>query len=330
MKYNPKTLLLFRAVQTTFLMMVVGFFISCDHKPLTYSNLAALSVNFDWSKAPDAVTTGMTVLFFSNDNPSQEPIRYDFIGMNGGSVQLPYGHYQAITYNYDTESILYRGLWSLNALEAYTRESSLEEGTQMGHSRSQMPHAAAADDEPVILEPDPLWGAVSQNVTVDDDGQTVVMQPEQRVRNITITIHNVPNLQYTGQFGGALSGLSASVWMASGITSDECATQAFPVTVIDATTLQMQLRVFGHCPHRSDGIVNNHLLTIYAILADGSKWYYTQDITDQMHDAEASSSDDTHIYIELDELPLPKPIVNGSGFQPTMDGWQGIDIDVGM
>ena len=36
------------------------------------------------------------------------------------------------------------------------------------------------------------------------------------------------------------------------------------------------------------------------------------------------------IAIDIDELPIPKPIVNGSGFQPTIDGWQGIEINVEM
>ena len=36
------------------------------------------------------------------------------------------------------------------------------------------------------------------------------------------------------------------------------------------------------------------------------------------------------IHIDIEELPVPKPIVNGSGFQPTIDGWQGVEIDVNM
>ena len=36
------------------------------------------------------------------------------------------------------------------------------------------------------------------------------------------------------------------------------------------------------------------------------------------------------IDVDIDGLPIPKPIVNGSGFQPTVDGWQSIEIDVGM
>ena len=308
---------------------------ACEPRELCYDHThgiqAPVQVTFDWQKAPAAQPSGMTVLFYSLDNPSADPIRYDLQGMEGGTVQLPFGRYQAVAYNYDTETILYRG-WSLpETLEAYTRSSSLEEGTRFAPSRSPMPRAISTETQPVILEPDMLWCAVSDPLTVSSaaDQQTVVLQPTPRFREITITIHNVPNLQYTSQFGGALSGLAASTWMASGQASETLATEAFIVSILDATTLQMHMRILGHCPRISEGVVNKHLLTIYAILADESKWYYSQDITKPLHDA-LSSSDDVHIYIELDGLPIPKPIVNGSGFQPVIDGWQSIEIYLGM
>ena len=314
-----------------YILCMVALFSSCNHKDLAYDSTAPLKVLFDWQKAPDAQPTGMTVLFYKPEDSSAEPIRYDLSGMLGGTVQLSPGLYQAIAYNYDTETILYRGQVQPDALEAYTRISSLEEGTQLSPTRAQMPRAVSTENEPIILEPDMLWGAVSEPLALTgfEEEQSTVLQPVPRVRDITITIHNVPNLQYTGQFGGALSGLASSVWMSTGQVGGDCATQAFPVYVLDATTLQMQFRVFGHCPHRDNGVINTHLLTIYAILADGSKWYYTQDVTEQLHDTKLNP-DDTHIYIELDELPLPKPIVNGSGFQPTLDSWQSIEINVGM
>lgn len=311
--------------------LIVLTFMACEPRELCYDHTrcaqAAVQVAFDRQKAPSAQPSGMTVLFYNLDNPSGEPIRYDLPGMEGGTVQLPFGRYQVIAYNYDTETILYRDQSFPESLEAYTRHSTLEEGTEMFTTREQMPRARNTEHEPVILEPDPLWcGVGALTVTTGEDGQRVVLQPVPRFRQITVTIHNVPNLQYTGLLGGALSGLAASVRMASGELSDESATQAFPVSAIDATTLQMQLRIFGHCPHVDNGVTNNHLLTIYALLADGSKWYYTEDVTEQLH--EALSSDDIHVYIELEDLPLPKPIVNGSGFQPTIDGWQGSDIYV--
>ena len=315
--------------------LVVLALTACEPRELCYDHThgiqAPVQLSFDWQKAPTAQPMGMTVLFYNLDNPSGDPIRYDLQGMAGGTVQLPFGRYQAVAYNYDTETILYRN-WSLpGTLEAYTRSSTLEEGTRFAPSRSPMPRAISTENQPVILEPDMLWCAVSTpfivNATTGE--QTVVLQPTSRVREITVTIHNVPNLQYTSQFGGALSGLAASVWMASGQVSEDLATEAFPASIIDATTLQMHIRIFGHCPHANEGVIYNHLLTIYAILADESKWYYSQDITDQLHDA-LSSSDDTHVYIELDGLPIPKPIVNGSGFQPVVDGWQSIEIYLNM
>ena len=102
-------------------------------------------------------------------------------------------------------------------------------------------------------------------------------------------------------------------------------TEAFPVRKTDEETLEMSVNIFGHCP---ESPWNTHLLTIYAILADGSKWYYTIDVTDKIH--QAVEQDDGTMEIEVSGLPIPKPIVNGSGFQPTIDTWQGVEIEVGM
>ena len=76
-------------------------------------------------------------------------------------------------------------------------------------------------------------------------------------------------------------------------------------------------------------VYNEHLLTIYAILSDGSMWYYTYDVSELLNDTTLNSdSDDCHI--ELSGLPIPKPIVNGSGFKPDVDDWENEDIDVDM
>ena len=280
----------------------------------------------------------MTVLFYNEDNPSAEPIRYDLPGRDGGTVRLQPGTWRAMAYNYDTETILYRGMGSIATLEAYTRLSSIEEGTQL--SRADMPRAPSTENEPVILEPDPLWACTSKTFTLTlDDAthkhetaytqHTITLYPTTRVCEVTVTIHNVPNLQYTGQFAGALSGLASSVWIESAQRGSGIATQAFTATVTDNTTLEMKFRIFGHCPHADEGDIRNHILSVYAILADGTQWFYNEDVTDQMHDL-TKNPDQVHIYLDLYDLPVPKPIVNGSGFRPTIDGWQGEEIEVTM
>lgn len=317
---------------------------SCEYKDLCYdhNHWAEVRVVFDWgesdddtkqSELPDETQGGMTVQFYDMVTEYAEPIRYDFPGRSGGVARLQSGSYRAIAYNNDTETILYRGWGHINTISAYTRYSSIAEGTQL--SRSDMPRAEDTELQRVILEPDPLWIATSSEFTLTAadtepgaEATTITMQPTTRVRQVSITIRNVPNLQYTGEFGGSLSGLAGSVWAESGKPGDELVMQAFPMTVLDETTLQAHFRIFGHCPHADEGDTNSHLLTIYAILADGTKWYYTEDVTEKIHDSGSSTDED--IIVELDGLPLPKPIVNGSGFQPTVDGWQGIEIEVDM
>ena len=309
---------------------------SCDYKDLCYdhSHSAGVNVRFDWQKAPNLNAKGMTVLFYDTEKAAS-PERYDFVGRDGGTARLVTGSYRAVAYNYDTETILYRGMESSSTLEAYTRRSSIEEGTQMAAlSRGYtMPRAGGTEDEPVILEPDPLCGAQSDVFQLDASvAGDVTIMPHMRTREVVVTINHVPNLQYTSQIGGSLTGLAPSVNMTTGELGEGCATQAFTASAKGDSTIVMTFNIFGHCPHAKGGDYNAHLLTVYAVLADGSKWYYTEDVSDQMHNPShpGQGDDEVEIDIVVDDLPIPKPIVNGSGFQPTIDGWQGIEIQVDM
>ena len=331
MKHSPHSRRL-AVARAGLLLLFLCLLTGCEYKDLCYdhhTHAAQIHVTFDWQKAPNHTAKSMTVLFYNLDKPSQQPIRYDY-PLTGGTATLEPGRWRAVTYNNDTEAILYRNMGDEDAIEAYTRRSSIEEGTQL--SRAGMPRANGTEEEPVILEPDPLWGCRSEAFTlgVNEHDAELVLYPEPRFQTITIDIINVPNLQYTGSFGGAVSGLAASRFMASGTVSEQKATQAFSISRAGETTLRMTMNVFGHCPHLSEGIGNEHLLTVYAILADGTKWYYTIDVTDKIHEASQQATEGGDISITVDGLPVPKPIVNGSGFKPTIDGWQGVEIEVGM
>lgn len=320
------------------LFILLGLFLlsSCQYKELCYDHNHWVNVNviYDWSQSKadfkSEAVSGMSILFYSKKS---EPVRYDLAGRNGGTVRLLPGTFVPLSYNNDTETILLRGTDRIETAEAYTRNSSMTEGTRL-LTKASFPRAKGTEDEPIILEPDMLWAGsgAPETLNIGDEDHSMTLVMKQRVTEITVTIYNVPNLQYTGQFGGSLSGLSPSVNLLTGELSEDCATQAFPITVKDATTLEMTFRIFGHCPHEEEGVIEQHQLTIYAVLADGSQWYYTKNVTEEMHTpAQQQQEEEIHeIHIELEDLPVPKPIVNGSGFQPTIDGWQGEDIEVGM
>lgn len=314
---------------------------ACEYKELCYdhNHYIDVPVVFDWQKSQQANAKGMTVLFYdmtpttkgSSPRPF-EPIRYDLVGMKGDTIRLLPGTYRAIAYNNDTESILLRGTESIATMEAYTRSSTIEEGTKFSRTDVSMPRAANTEEEPVILEPDMLWCASSETFTlhIDDEPHTIMMPLEPRVYDIVITISNVPNLQYTGQFGGSLTGLAPSVFMESGQQGPGLATEAFDIDVIDATTLRMRFRTFGYTPFAgSTSQQSKHMLTIYAILGDGTKWYYTEDITNQINDPTQDPAD-LSVIVELEDLPIPKPMDEESGFHPQIDDWQEMNIEVKM
>ena len=324
MKHSSQSLrqLLARA---TLMLLTMTLLTGCEYKDLCYDHDHSdkVYVTFDWRKAPHHTATSMTVLFYNLDKPSQQPIRYEY-PLSGGTATLQPGRWKAVTYNSNTEAIRHRGQEWWDIAEVFTRQSSIEEGSQL--TRGAMPQATGAEQEQVILEPDPIWGCVSEdfNLVVDGDGYNLVLMPEYRYTTLKVKITDVPNLEYTNGVGGSISGVAASRFIASGELGQQTVTEAFPVNKTD-NTLEMSVNIFGHCP---ESPWNTHLLTIYAILADGSKWYYTIDVTDKIH--QAVEQDDGTMEIEVSGLPIPKPIVNGSGFHPTIDTWQGVEIEVGM
>lgn len=316
---------------------------SCKVKDLCYSHphWVDIQVKFDWKKAPDAKPEGMTVLFYNVDDPSAEVVRYDLPGRDGGNVRLMPGRYRALAYNYDTETIRYRNTELISMYEAYTRESSISEGTMMPYG--DLPRGEGKETEHVILEPDMLWGATCEvfeiemqdPVTYDyvkegeqattHNSYTILMEPGPRVCNVTVTVHNVVNMKYTSNFAGALSSLAPSVFMESAVCGEGSVTEAYTFTKLDDATLQAKFHIFGHCPRLEEGKSTDHQLTIYALLADDTKWYYTVDVTDQMHDP-VKNPDKYNIFIDIYDLPIPKPITNGTGIQPSVDDWSNIDI----
>ena len=328
------------------LMLLLSLAISsCDYKDLCYEHphWVNVEVKFDWRNDTAANPAGMDVVFYDMDNISAEPVSYHLQGRDGGTVQLLPGRYRAMAYNNDTEGILYRNTNLISTVEAYTRLSSIEEGTHLAYG--DLPRGEGKEDEYVILEPDMLWCAThpvfeieqQDPVTYDyvAEGESAItrrtynitMVPEKRVGNVTVILRNLKqtDLDNTSNFAGALSTLCPSVMMESGNNSDGKVTEAFTFGYRNDSTLEARFHYFGHCPYLSSGTSNTHNLSIYAFLSDDTKWHYNIDVTDQMHDTK-QNPDRYNIIIYVDSLPIPHAITNGSGFHPTVDDWDNVVI----
>lgn len=293
---------------------------SCEHKDLCYNHFhtTKTQVVFDWKDAPDATPETMRLYLFPMDGG--KPQVYEFTDYRGGSVNVPAGCYKVLCVNSDTESVLYRNIDLFDGFEAYTPDAVLNVRASL------LPRPENTSGERIAKSPDYLASACLDNVTIEasQKDQMVILYPKPSVCRYRVTITNVSNLKYISSDGifGVLSGMSEGVLVGCNKPTFTPVTVPFGVISDGISTLTADFWSFGQTA--SEDYV--HKLVIYVIMSDGSKNYYTFDVTRQIDQA----ADPHDIHILLDGLPLPKPIVNGGGFQPTVDEWQNIEVDVPM
>lgn len=295
---------------------------SCEHKKLCYDHTHSTGVNvvFDWQNAPEASPATMSLYLLPTDGRTAQ--RYEFTNREGGRITPLPGTYDAICLNSDTEAVLLRGLDLHETFEAYTRSASLLE--TLGQSGHKVPQAEGTEDEPVVLTPDMLWTDHAEAIVIvaSDEEQTITLYPKTAVSTYTFEIRNAANLNYVTALGGSLTSMAGSYFPGRDELAESLSTIPFEAHSDGVSTVSGGFLTFGYHPMTT----SPHNMVIYAVLLDGSKWYYTYDVTDQIHNA----ADKRHVNIVLDGLPLPKPIVNGGGFQPGIDEWQQIDVDIEM
>lgn len=289
---------------------------SCVHKELYYDNskMSEVQVVFDWKNAPDAAPEAMCLYLYPVDG--SKPLSYEFADFRGGHISIPSGHYKVLCLNSDTESILYRNTGSYEGFEAYTPDEVL------GLNYSSAPRAEGTLEERIAASPDCLYSASLDDVLIEcsKENQVLVLYPEASVCRYQVKIVNVSNLEYISSDGilATLSGLSGGLLVGHKKLTSEAVTVPFELVSDGVSTLTTDFFVFG----KSDAM---NKLVLYVILSDGSKKYYTFDVSHQIEEA----ADPYDVCILLDGLNLPKPI-NDDGFHPVVDEWQEIDVDISM
>ena len=295
---------------------------SCTHKDLCYdhTHTSELRVVFDWNAAPDAAPQTMSLYLFPKTGG--DVLRYEFTDRQGGTITVPAGLYDAICLNSDTEQILFRNMNSWDGFEAYTRETNLL--STLGVRSDEPPRAEGTEEERIAIAPDRLWSDSAEGIEVllEVPNQVITLYPSCAVRNYTIEIRNADNLKYVTGLSASLSGMSGGLLLGNRGLLPEPVTIPFGATAQDQMDVTGGLLAFGPAA-TPDGI---HKLVIYAVLENGEKWYYTYDVTNQVRTA----PDPYNVHVLLEGLPLPKPIVNGGGFHPGIDGWKEVFVEIEM
>lgn len=318
MRQNP-------IIHTLMALCTILLFSACEHKDLCrhHPHDAKVRVVFDWSKAPNANPEWMNVVFYPLEGG--DPFNVPFTDIKGGEITMLIGSYRAICYNGDTESVSIYEEKDYDKAYLSTRRTRILTKTFGKAYTGDAPKAPGTEDQEILLEPDMVWGdRISYfDIIETEEEQVITFYPKEEVMDVTVTILNAENLSYCQGQSGALSGLSSGVLMGSDKVIDDQNIIPMDLFKLDDTTLEGKILTFGHCPSRE----GRHFYSLYVILGDGTKYVYTWDVTDQMH---ATTQDPRHIHIILDGVPIPKPITNGSGFDPEVDDWHTEYIDVVM
>ena len=333
---------------------------SCEHKELCFQHphTTQLVVEFDWSYAPDAMRNnevgGMCLWFYPVDEEgtqTQTPTRYDLTGMKGGTIEVPIGRYQILYYNNDYEVVRFRNVNDFWLKECYTRDGNIFEPVS-GNTRGYTPRATGAEDERVVITPDMMWGDHAMNLEIRNDGLSywfvrdgeterttikrdehrITLMPHEQVCHYSYEIRNVENLDGVTQMSAALTGMSGAVFCAAEQVRKEYVTLPFEANTGDETTIEGNFLTFGHYgvdddATRADGDADDgfHKLVLYTWLKDGSKYYYTFDVTDQVDEA----PDKRRVHIVIDGLSLPEPIIEGN-IEVGVDDWIEVEEDITM
>jgi hypothetical protein len=281
-----------------------------------------VNINFVWEKAPMATPASMSLYLFPENGG--RPLRFEFTNYNGGRIRLSRGRYHAICLNSDTRNIKIENEVDYDAFYITTKNATAMIGlSSYGILSNAIPKAKDSENERVTLSPETAWIHSLRDIDIIEDDQIITLLPERQTVNYIVEILNVQNLKWVNGISGTISSMSGGYHPGRNCLSEECVTIPFEAIMYrNEGKITGNFSSFGHCPTT----VQQHHLIIYGILADNSRWYYDFDVTDQVH----NSVDPYEIHIILEELPFPKPVVNGGGFKPDVDEWNSVDIVIPM
>ncbi len=306
---------------------------SCEHKDLCYNHPhnGRVNVIFDWRYAPDANPESMYLFLYPKDGGSYQ--QFEFAGRSGGEIEVLEGEYEFLCINSDTRKIRYEfgdgatfngNLF--NFFEVTTPETTLLESMESVTKGEQAPRAEGTEAESIAYEPDPIW-TDAEAYTIESikvvDSQTIILYPRQAYCNYTVKLLNIANAGMLSEMSATLSGMAGGLYVAQRTPTDDAVTIPFGVSFDSSSaTGEGTLLTFGHCP---EGTEHTHTAVIYAVMSDGAKYYYTVDVTDQIHNA----PDPYNVEIVIDNVPLPDPItVGNSGI--VVSTWNNIVIELPM
>lgn len=316
-----------------YLLALLLFISSCEHKELWRENYDTYRVNvaYDWSGITSHdMPSAMRVLFYPlDDDERTEPYIFDFVGHDGGTVSLPAGHYNVVSFNHDTDNIIINGTDNSDTMAALTQRMSANS------SSVNIPDSLLPQDAPLYDSPQWFCRAYKSEVYVEPTAetlttrsgsvgsQTVTLAPEWAVYKINYTIKGVNGLKYVTHAEGYLSGMASQLGVMSNKPGGMSCMVPFTATASEADSL-MHGTVFVWGTMSAE----THNFGIF-IWGQDKNYYTVADVSSQLatlSDSEGSRTNEINITVTVDVSFSPKS--NGGGFSPTVDDYKEIHTTI--
>ena len=347
---NGRNILHLAGIAIAVLLALVTF-AGCERRPLEEaSEFVSIRVDVDIKAVanvkvdvynehiplPDMNTDMMRVLIY--DPNTRNLLSQSFISSKtynaegnqvlSGSLNISYGNYDIIVYNFDTPTTQVSGETNENTLLAFTSEvSSAMKSKFLGKTKDE---PTSLDDVDIFYEPDHLVVAREENFRISPHDTVVVITTEARtiVDSYYLQIH-VEGMQYASSATAVISGLAPSNHFAMNSRDEE-----HPIAVAFDLMKSTDPRIPGENKDVLCAVFN----TFGKIPDSTSELRVTFNVVDVAGNLQSYETSLDRIFLTEDAIerhwllidetwtiinPDPNPNPGGSGgFQPTVDDWQ--------
>lgn len=253
----------------------------------------------------------------------------------GGKLNMTVGLHDLLFYNNDTESIIFSGKG--------------EETKVTTNTRTRASYSEMYPDELTLTTPDMLFAAFYEDLQIEDgaleypnvDVKNVDVLLKPRVFSYVIRYEFKHGIEYVSKARGALTNMSASVYLSSGHTDDDPATLLFDCYAKEwgCETVIRSFGVPGIVLHEPEATASAktetsdankvieikkeyaHRLTLELYLKNGKEKQIEIDVTDQVNKQPRGGV----IVVKGIEVSDEEGAGDG-GFDTSVDGWEDDQI----
>lgn len=250
----------------------------------------------------------------------------------GGLIEVPTGNYNLVVYSFGTESTQVGNLHHRLVAEAFTTDITKQMaskifGMTVSGGTSSKTDVRGYEDDPIIHEPDHLYVANENNVTIPaftgkEETVTIYAGASTILDVYSLEVLGLKGTENIEKVDAFITGQIRSNYFGQPLRNDEAATLYTTMKPDVANSrLYTVFGTFGKLPYAT----NNVYLDITVTDSGGGQYRYIYDVTDQFDDP-----DNTHHKLVIDgsDIDIPDAAHGGGGFAPSVDEWENEIIDV--